>query len=102
MKSRIESLKNQDLLGQKNSQINQLKERVAALELALSGQRNQVRQLTEKKESIRTHVVVAGDTLQSIAKEYYGDANQWKKIYNANADKIERGLPKVGSKLVIP
>jgi LysM repeat protein len=102
MKGRIEALKEQDLLGQKNAQINQLKERVANLELALSGQRQQVRQLTEKKESIRTHVVVSGDTLQSIAKEYYGDANQWKKIYNANSDKIERGLPKVGSKLVIP
>lgn len=102
MKARIESMKNQDLLGQRNAQISQLKERVAALELALSGQRNQVRQLTEKKESIRTHMVVAGDTLQSIAKEYYGDPNQWKKIYNANSDKIERGLPKVGSKLVIP
>jgi nucleoid-associated protein YgaU len=102
MKGRIEALKEQDLLGQKNAQINQLKERVANLELALSGQRQQVRQLTEKKESIRTHVVVSGDTLQSIAKEYYGDANQWKKIYNANSDKIERGLPKDGSKLVIP
>lgn len=102
MKARIESLKNQDLLGQKNAQINQLRDRVAALELALSGQRNQVKQLTEKRDSIRTHTVVSGDTLQSIAKEYYGDPNQWKKIYNANSDKIERGLPKVGSKLVIP
>jgi LysM repeat protein len=102
IKSRIETLKTQDVLGQKNATIQQLKERVANLELALAGQRNQVRQLTTQKESIRTHTVVAGDTLQSLAKQYYGDANQWKKIYNANSDKIERGLPRVGARLVIP
>ncbi|MBA3534881.1 MAG: LysM peptidoglycan-binding domain-containing protein [Ardenticatenales bacterium] len=36
----------------------------------------------------RTHTVASGDTLSQIAKNYYGDASQWRKIYEANQDKI--------------
>lgn len=36
----------------------------------------------------RSYTVKAGDTLSKIAKEHYGDANQWKKIHAANADLI--------------
>ncbi|QMT30653.1 peptidoglycan-binding protein LysM [Alysiella filiformis] len=49
------------------------------------------------------HDVVAGDTLSAIAKKYYGDANQYPKIFEANKpmlshpDKIY-----VGQKLRIP
>lgn len=31
-----------------------------------------------------THTVVAGDTLSSISKKYYGTAARWRDIYNAN------------------
>ena len=31
-----------------------------------------------------TYTVVRGDTLSGISKKYYGDANQWRKIYDAN------------------
>lgn len=34
----------------------------------------------------RTHTVVKGDTLSKIARQAYGDANQWKKIFEANRD----------------
>lgn len=34
----------------------------------------------------RTHTVVKGDTLSKIAKQAYGDANQWKRIFEANRD----------------
>lgn len=102
IKKRIETLKDQDLLGQRNSTIQQLKQRVNELEDQLSSTRHQNRQLLEKKETKRTHTVVAGETLQSLATQYYGDPNQWKKIYNANSDKIDRGLPRVGATLVIP
>ena len=30
------------------------------------------------------HDVVSGDTLSAIAKKYYGDANQYMKIFEAN------------------
>jgi nucleoid-associated protein YgaU len=39
--------------------------------------------------SIRTHTVQKGDTLSEIAKTYYGDANKWHKIYEANRDVIK-------------
>ncbi len=31
-----------------------------------------------------TYTVVRGDTLSKISKQYYGDANKWRKIYDAN------------------
>ena len=34
--------------------------------------------------SERTYEVKAGDTLSKIAKQEYGDANQWKRIFEAN------------------
>jgi nucleoid-associated protein YgaU len=37
----------------------------------------------------RTHTVVAGDSLSKIAKKFYGDANKWKLIYEANKDQIK-------------
>jgi nucleoid-associated protein YgaU len=50
----------------------------------------------------RTHLVKAGETLRSIAKEYYGDPALWERIFEANPDKIERGLPVEGKVLTIP
>ncbi|RYD76333.1 MAG: LysM peptidoglycan-binding domain-containing protein [Sphingobacteriales bacterium] len=35
-----------------------------------------------------TYTVKSGDSLSKIAKQYYGDAQQWKKIYEANKDVI--------------
>jgi nucleoid-associated protein YgaU len=32
--------------------------------------------------------VKAGDTLSKISKEYYGDANDYMKIFNANKDQL--------------
>ena len=37
----------------------------------------------------RTYTVRKGDTLSEIAKAEYGDANKWRKIYEANRDVIE-------------
>lgn len=37
----------------------------------------------------RTYTVKSGDTLSKIAKEHYGDASQWKKIHQANTDRIK-------------
>lgn len=51
----------------------------------------------------RYHDVVRGDTLSAIAKEYYGDANQYPKVFEAHKpmpthpDKIYPG-----QKLLIP
>ena len=37
----------------------------------------------------QTYTVVKGDSLSKIAKRYYGDAQQWRKIYEANKDQIK-------------
>lgn len=50
----------------------------------------------------KRHVVKAGDTLRTMAAQYYGDANQWERIYDANVSKVERGLPAEGATLIIP
>ncbi|HUF35256.1 MAG TPA: LysM peptidoglycan-binding domain-containing protein [Gemmatimonadales bacterium] len=35
------------------------------------------------------YTVVKGDSLSKIAKRFYGDAQQWRKIYEANRDQIK-------------
>jgi nucleoid-associated protein YgaU len=37
----------------------------------------------------RTYTVLKGDSLSTIAKREYGQANQWKRIYEANRDQIK-------------
>lgn len=50
----------------------------------------------------KSHRVATGDTLRSIAGKYYGDPNLWERIYDANPDKVDRGLPVEGAILRIP
>ncbi len=37
----------------------------------------------------QSYTVVKGDSLSKIAKRFYGDAQRWKKIYEANKDQIK-------------
>lgn len=37
----------------------------------------------------KSYTVVKGDSLSKIAKRFYGDAQQWQKIYEANRDQIK-------------
>jgi nucleoid-associated protein YgaU len=47
--------------------------------------------------------VVSGDTLGALAKKYYGKANLYMKIFEANKDQLSNpNLIKVGQKLRIP
>jgi nucleoid-associated protein YgaU len=51
----------------------------------------------------KTHTVGKNDTLYSIAKQYYGDGTQWKKIYEANKSTISNpNVLKIGTVLNIP
>jgi LysM repeat protein len=38
--------------------------------------------------SSQTYTVKAGDTLSKIAKQFYGDANAYNKIFEANKDQL--------------
>jgi nucleoid-associated protein YgaU len=51
-----------------------------------------------------TYTVAAGDTLPSIAQQVYGDANQWRRIYDANRDSIGNNpnVVKAGVNLIVP
>lgn len=51
-----------------------------------------------------TYTVQSGDSLSKIAKNHYGDANSWKKIYEANKTTIGNNpdLIKPGQRLTIP
>jgi len=47
--------------------------------------------------------IQAGDTLSAIAKRHYGNANDWRKIYEANRDVIKNpDLIYPGQKITIP
>src|ERR1700738_1033823 len=50
------------------------------------------------------YTVKEGDTLSSIAQQAYGNANEWQKIYDANAQVIgnDPNLLSVGEILHIP
>jgi len=51
----------------------------------------------------QTYTVAKGDTLSKIAKTFYGNANQWRTIYEANKDKIKNpDLIQPGWVLTIP
>ncbi len=50
-----------------------------------------------------TYTVQKDDTLQKIAKKYYGSYGQWIKIYEANKDKIKNpDLLRSGTVITIP
>jgi nucleoid-associated protein YgaU len=47
--------------------------------------------------------VVAGDNLSKIAKKFYGDANKYMKIFEANKDQLkDPNVIQAGQKLKIP
>ena len=49
------------------------------------------------------HVVKKGETLSKIAEQYYGDANLYMNIFEANRNILkDPNLIKIGQKLRIP
>jgi len=54
-------------------------------------------------DATQYHEVQKGDTLSKIARQYYGDASLYMKIFEANQDTLKNpNLIKVGQKLRIP
>jgi nucleoid-associated protein YgaU len=51
----------------------------------------------------RNYTVQPGDSLSKISKEFYGNANQYMKIFEANKDKLsDPDKIKPGMELIIP
>lgn len=50
-----------------------------------------------------TYEIKSGDTLSKISKQFYGNANEYMRIFYANRDKLsDPDKIQVGQKLVIP
>ncbi len=60
----------------------------------------------EQAEKIKTqkfHIVRKGETLSEISRKYYGSANKWQKILDANRNVIsDANKLRPGTKLIIP
>ena len=55
------------------------------------------------QKGTRTYVVVKGDSLSKIAQRFYGDPQDWRRIYEANRDLIQNpDLIHPGQELRIP
>ena len=53
--------------------------------------------------SERFHIVRKGETLSDISRKYYGSANKWQKILEANTRTIkDANRIRPGTKLIIP
>ncbi len=51
----------------------------------------------------RTYKVQSGDTLSKISRQFYGDANQYMRIFEANRNQLsDPNRIQVGQELVIP
>jgi nucleoid-associated protein YgaU len=51
----------------------------------------------------RDYTIQSGDSLSKIARQFYGNANDWQKIYQANKDKIkDPNMIYPGQKIIIP
>ena len=51
----------------------------------------------------QTYVVQAGDTLAAISKRFYGESNQYMRIFEANRDKLkDPNKIQIGQELKIP
>ena len=58
----------------------------------------------ETTSAAESYEVQSGDTLATIAQQFYGDPTQWRRIYDANKDAIgaDPDKLKLGTKLSIP
>jgi len=66
----------------------------------------QSQQETEQEQptsNVRMYTVKSGDTLSKISKQFYGSANDYMKIFDANRDQLnDPDKIKVGQELKIP
>lgn len=45
-------------------------------------------QVSSTADETTAYTVVVGDNLSKIAKHFYGNANAWKQIFDANRDQL--------------
>lgn len=52
----------------------------------------------------QTYIIQPGDTLWAIAEQFYGDGNEWQRIYDANRHVIGSNPDEIypGQEIVLP
>jgi len=59
--------------------------------------------LAQSTATVKMYTVKAGDTLSKISKQFYGSANDYMRIFEANKDQLaDPDKIKVGQELKIP
>ena len=72
-------------------------------QVAMAMTKSGTQQITKNSTAAKYHTVKSGDSRWLIAKSYNGNGSQYKKIYEANKDKLSSpNAIKVGQKLLIP
>jgi nucleoid-associated protein YgaU len=58
---------------------------------------------TQTASPVRDYTIKSGESLSKIAKDFYRNAGEWQKIYQANKDKIkDPNMIYPGQKIIIP
>lgn len=71
--------------------------------VAMAMVKSGTQQITKNSTEAKYHTVKSGDSLWAIAKSYYGNGEQYTKIYEANKDQLSSpSALVVGQKLLIP
>jgi nucleoid-associated protein YgaU len=55
----------------------------------MAKEQGEARQTGTPEKKIKVYVTKAGDSLSKIAKKFYGDADRWQEIFEANKGKIQ-------------
>ena len=54
----------------------------------------------------RRYIAKPGDTLEKVARQFYGDAGAWRRVLDANRDRLAdagaEGVLKTGTELIVP
>ena len=51
----------------------------------------------------RRYIAKPGDTLEKVARQFYGDASAWRRVHDANRDRVpDPDVLKSGTELIVP
>jgi nucleoid-associated protein YgaU len=72
-------------------------------DISVSEQQAQAATVGGGSQNAQTYTVKSGDTLSKISKQFYGDANEYMRIFYANRDKLkDPDKIQVGQELKVP
>jgi nucleoid-associated protein YgaU len=72
-------------------------------DISVSDQQAQAASVGGGSQNAQTYTVKSGDTLSKISKQFYGDANEYMRIFYANRDKLkDPDKIQVGQELKVP